>query len=561
MKKVKYLILFLVVAVFLGVKGVNAKDINLSDLNELKTYEIADFKSFLNDYQNNHLDDVYITKFLFDGVGMYKPYDLDDFIDNGNDYAVKNLELTVININNIGDYQFSGELTGGMIAVNTNNLKGNINIILNNVKLDTDSKKIPVIYVYNKDITSTDCKVTIKALQNTKNYLEGGKLKKVSLIGSELLTDYTNNYSGDNKTNYTAYTKYYGVYTSEEIKNILFATVTADREDLADGDPLYYYKASGAISSDIDLYFEGNGYLEITSKNKEGVETKGNLTFSGGTGDYVINAQDDCLNTTTSNSENAKAHNSLTIDVNSMYAIVDLEADEGDAIDSNGTLTINGGLIVALSHPGQDAGLDSENGTYINGGTVLVTGDMLDAISSDSKQKSMILSFNGNITEDTLLTLLDSKDNVVFAYKTDRKYTNLIYSDKSLSDGKYYLYQNGTINGTDSNGYYTNVSSYEKGTQLGYSSINSNIGGPGMPGRNNNSENNASASYNEFTISNTNNNFSGISTYTGTGNNSLSSTSVNNNIPVYIFIGSLCILVILLIVVIIKRNKKIKEVA
>jgi len=108
------------------------------------------------------------------------------------------------------------------------------------------------------------------------------------------------------------------VYTflHHQIKKILFATVNADNEDLSDGDPVNYYKASGAISSDIDLYFEGTGYLEVTSKNKEGVETKGNLTFSGGTGDYVINAQDDCLNTTTDSKEINNARNTLTIDVN-----------------------------------------------------------------------------------------------------------------------------------------------------------------------------------------------------------------------------------------------------
>lgn len=59
-------------------------------------------------------------------------------------------------------------------------------------------------------------------------------------------------------------------------------------KNLKEGDHLYFYKASGAISSDIDLYFEGEGYLEVNSKNKEDIETKGNLTLSGGTGDYVI---------------------------------------------------------------------------------------------------------------------------------------------------------------------------------------------------------------------------------------------------------------------------------
>ena len=423
------LALAILIVVLLAIKVISNKANNTSSLtvnltnltygdnfDDLKTYTQDDFNTFLNDYSNNNLPKVYVTKFLFDGVSMYKPYDLDDFIEEGNNTQIDPLEITVININTTGDIELSGEIVGGMIAINTNNVKDNINLLLNNVKIDTDSKKVPAVYVYNKDITYTGSLVTIKAMENTNNYLEGGKLKKVSLVPSDNLSEYASKYSSDNKTNYETYTNYYGVYTTEEINNILFATVTVDNEDLSDGDPYYFYKASGAISSDIDLYFEGSGYLEVTSKNKEGIETKGNLTFDGGVGDYVINAEDDCLNTTTDNKENTNARNTLTINVNSMYAIVSNEADEGDAIDSNGELIINGGLVVAIAKPGSDAGIDSENGTYINGGIVLATGDMYDEISSESKQTFMVLSFGNRMAENDLITLVDSDDNIIFTY-------------------------------------------------------------------------------------------------------------------------------------------------
>lgn len=456
--------------------SVNLSALSYEDNTKLKTYTQDDFTTFLNDYNANNLPKVYVTEFLFDGVGMYKPYDLDDFLEEGNDVTVKTLNAKVININTTGDITLSGDITGGMLAVNTNNVTGNINILLNGIKLDTDSKKIPAIYVYNKDRTYTGSKVTIKALKDTENYLEGGKLKKVSLVGSDELSNYTNKYSSTNQENYTKYTNYYGVYTSSDIKNILFATITADNEDLQDGDPYYFYKASGAISSDIDLYFEGEGYLEVTSKNKEGIETKGSLTFAGGTGDYKINAEDDCLNTTTDSKELSGAHNTLTIDVNSMYAIVSNDADEGDAIDSNGELIINGGTIVALAKPGQDAGIDSENGIYINGGTVLATGDMYDEVKDTSKQRFMVFNFNNKPASSDLITLLDSSDNVIFAYKTDRTYTSLVYSSSSLEEKTYYLYKNGTITGTEENGFYTKVNSYAKGTQLAYSSTGTSNG-------------------------------------------------------------------------------------
>ena len=466
---------------------VNLTELTITNNDEAKAltkYTIDDFDAFLNDYQNKKLPDVYVTEFLFDGVSTYKAYDLDDFVESGNDVEVKTLESTVVNINKSGNIELTGELTG-MLAINSNDLTDDVDIILNGVKIDTDSKKIPAIYVYNKDITYSDHKVTIKTSTGSKNYIEGGKLKKVSLVPSDELSSYSDKYSGESSSWFNEYTNYYGIYTKNQISNILFASVTAENEDLADGDPYYFYKAAGAISSDIDLYFEGTGYLEVTSKNDEGIETKGNLKFSGKTGDYVINSEDDCLNTTTKSSAGNSVHNNLSIDVNSLTAIVSLDADEGDAIDSNGTLTINGGKIYAFSHPGQDAGLDSESGTYINGGTIYATGDMYDQINSDSKQNFMVLSFNGSVSEGTLITLLDENDNVLFSYVTDRNYTNLVYSSSNLKEGTYYLYKGGEIEGTMNNGVYENVTSYTKGTLLGYSSlgIQGGMGGnPGMKG-------------------------------------------------------------------------------
>ena len=457
--------------------NITEKTITTEETANIKIYTQDDFDTFLEDYQNNTLPDIYITEFLFDGVGMYKTYDLDDYIEDGNDVEVKTLKTTVFNINTTGNIEITGEITEGMLAVNTNDIKENINIILNNVKIDTDSKKIPAIYVYNKDIAYTDSKVTISAKKDTKNYIEGGKFKKVSLIAKEDLDEYANKYKNEAKTWYEEYTNYYGVYTKEEIEQILFAKIEASSEDLQDGDPYYFYKGAGVISSDIDLYFEGEGYLEVTSKGKEGIESKGNLTFSGGIGDYVIKASDDCLNTTTKSSVK-NARNDISIDVNSLTAIVSLDADEGDAIDSNGTLTINGGTIIAIAHPGQDAGLDSEKGTYINGGTVIATGDMYDQISSESKQRFIALSFNGSVEEDTVITLL-SENEEIFSYQTDRKYTYLIYSSNKLKDETYSLYEGGTIKGIDNNGFYTNIDSYEKGTQLGYATTGQS--GKGFP--------------------------------------------------------------------------------
>ena len=467
--------------------GVNASAanattyINLDNLeystNKTTYQDIKEYKSladFLVDYNSNNLPDMYLTNFLFDGISAVKTPDLDDFIENSsNDTKIEDLKIKVININAVGSYEFTGNITGAMLAINTNDKSGNINIVLNNASIDTDSKKAPAIYVYNKDKNYTNCTVTIKTMSGTKNYLEGGKLKKVSLIGSDELDKYNSYYSGDSLANYTNYPAYYSIYASGEINNILFATVKADNEDLQDGDPYYFYKASGAVSSDIDLCFEGEGYLKVTSKNKEGIETKGNLTFSGGTGDYEIFAEDDCLNTTTANNSATTVRNDLTVNVGSLLASVSTEADEGDAIDSNGKLVINGGTIYAFANPNSgDAGLDSANGTYINGGTVIATGNMVDQISDESKQNFIYASFN-KIPADTLIAIKDQDDAIITAFKTGRNIQNIVYSSPNLNYESYKLYTGGTIEGEETNGLYVVIDSYTGGEEIAFNNSSS----------------------------------------------------------------------------------------
>lgn len=477
----KYLFVLFSVFIFTGnIKATTYIDIENNKLStDSENYQditlYDSLEEFLKDYQNDNLPSVYLTNFLFDGVSSVKSPDLDDFIEsNSNDTKIKTLKITALNIKDKGDYELTGTAKSYMVAINTNGVKGNINLILNNVNIDTDSKKTPAIFVYNKDINYTDCKVTIKTKKNTKNYIEGGKFKKVSLVPSDDLGSYTSYYDGNAKTNYEKYTSYYGIYTKSEIENILFATVKADNEDLQDGDSYVFYKASGAISSDIDLYFEGEGYLSVTSKNKEGIETKGNLTFSGGTGDYEINAMDDCLNTTTSKKAGTNVRNSIVIDVHSMLAIVNDEGDEGDAIDSNGTLTINGGTIYAFAHSNSgDAGLDSEDGTFINGGTIIATGNMADEISSESKQKYIFVKLGKTIEKGTLIVIKDQDNEIITAFKTDKNLSTLFYSSEDLDYKSYKIYTGGTIDGEETNGLYTSITSYEDGTEIIYSEVQS----------------------------------------------------------------------------------------
>lgn len=442
MKKVLFFLVFLYAFSFFWVDAVSYDyQISLDDLKVDYYYE-TDFEKFKSDYKSGKLKDIYVTDFLFDGVDAVKNYDLDDFKNNEN-FKPSVLDGTVLNINRTGNIEITGTLENGMVAVNTNKLKGDLNLYLNNVRIDTKKKYWPAIYIYNNDINYKDVNVSINTLSNTKNYITGGRLKKVSLMSSKECEE-DSKYSSE----------YYNVYRKEEMKedykNILFARIKADKEGIKDGDPTVYYKSSGAISSDIKLTFEGDGYLSVSSYNKEGIEGKSDLVFRGG--DYYIYSLDDAINTTTSKESsmyNTFSSNTV-IDVNRLVAVVSPLAKEGDAIDSNGRLTINGGEIYAISNPhSHDSGLDALEDfdlgeVYINGGTILATGNMTSNISDGSKQKYLVFNVD-NINEGDLLAIKDDNNTPILAFRTDRKFSNIVFSSNLIANNNYNIYKNGDV--------------------------------------------------------------------------------------------------------------------
>ena len=105
---------------------------------------------------------------------------LSNKMDNGGtstDATSSNIEISnIININSAGTYEFSGILTDGQISVNTNNIVGEVRIVLNNVNITC--KNAPAIFVYCKDTENEDCKVVIETASGSTNTIVGGKIKQ-----------------------------------------------------------------------------------------------------------------------------------------------------------------------------------------------------------------------------------------------------------------------------------------------------------------------------------------------------------------------------------------------
>ncbi len=229
-------------------------------------------------------------------------------------------------------------------------------------------------------------------------------------------------------------------------------------------------KHDAAVSSNVSLIIDGSGSLTVNGDN-EGIEVKyKHLTINNGI-IHVI-SQDDSLNC----SEDGIAH--ITINGGYLYCSA-ANGEEGDGIDSNGYITINGGTVIALANPNSmDSGLDSDSGTVINGGTVVGAGNMFDPLEEDSEQLYMFLQFSEAI--DNLICVTDENENPIFAYDLPNDYSYLSFSTPYLTEGTYHVYIGGTIEGDESEGLYTNITSYSGGIQMQHGGKTEGSMGRGM---------------------------------------------------------------------------------
>lgn len=195
---------------------------------------------------------------------------------------------------------------------------------------------------------------------------------------------------------------------------------------------------------------EGNmtvnsGTITVNCSNDggEGLESKSTLTINGG--DIQITTYDDCIN--------ASSH--IQINDGNMYCV----AKGNDAIDSNGTITIAGGFIIAQGTGTPEGAFDCDNNTFkITGGTIIGTGGSSSSPSSSSTQYS--IKYSG--TSGTAICIKNSSGNTILLYKmptyssASGSSMEFFFSDPQLKGNTFTFYYGGTITGgTTVNGYNT----------------------------------------------------------------------------------------------------------
>ena len=380
---------------------------------------------------------------------------------------------TVLHINAAGTYRLTGKLSAGQVAVDLGK------------KAKTDPEAVVTLILDNADITCTVAPAVI--FYNVYECDEAWVAYDSAEEGEEV--SYTASPEVD-----TSAAGARVILADGSVNNVTGSHVARIYKDaegqkkLAKYDGAFYSK----MTMEMDGGKEGDGVLNIRG-DKEGLDSELHLTINGGK--INIATDDDAINT------NEDGVSVTTINGGSLHILAGL-AEEGDGIDSNGYLVINGGVVISIAKPIADSGLDSDMGSMINGGYVVATGSTMDWPESNCEQVTMNLQFAASQAADEALIVTDQDGKVIFAYDPDkdettgsanRGYQGAVISCPEFEMGAtYHVYVGGDVTGEEVDGLYdaSTVTAIEgavrqqyTGTDVGRFGFGGRgMGGPGMSG-------------------------------------------------------------------------------
>ena len=324
-------------------------------------------------------------------------------------------EHTVVHITRPGVYSVSGTLSKGQIAVDLgkeakSDPNAVVTLLLNGV--DITCQVAPAVIFYNvyecgtadtetatKDVDTSAAGANVVLVDGTTNTVNGSYVARI--------------------------------YKPDSVVLNADGTKVDEAKKLHKYDAAFYSKMTMNVAGGK----ENSGVLNIHAEN-EGLDSELHLTINGGninivSGNDGINTNEDGVSVTTVNA------GKLNIRVTG-------ETGEGDGIDSNGWLVINGGTVIAQACSfSADAGIDSDMGIHINGGTVIATGSMLDRIEAGG-QNYAVFNFANRQSGSKTIQLNRESGSGVLEFTPDNDYSVLVYSSPDLTAGNYTLWSDGT---------------------------------------------------------------------------------------------------------------------
>lgn len=226
---------------------------------------------------------------------------------------------------------------------------------------------------------------------------------------------------------------------------------------------------SGDDGMHADTSLTINGATIDIQQSYEGIES-GELIFNGG--NIHVISSDDGINAAGGNDgsstdgragqNNFSADASKQITINDGYLYIDAS---GDGIDSNGTVTMTGGTVIV------NGPMDGANGALDFDGSFTITGGYLIAAGSSGMTLSPTEITNGNVVNinftsalSSLIHIQDRDGNNIMTFQPAKSVQSLVlYTSHLVNGNSYDVYTDGTVTGTNTDGYYED-GSYRDGT-------------------------------------------------------------------------------------------------
>lgn len=325
---------------------------------------------------------------VIDTTDLFSTRDLEQTADTSNAQKITVTSGQDVTISSEGIYVISGTATDVTIKVEAPD-DAKVQIVLDGVSItNTDA---PCIYVKTADkvfVTTTSTENTLKV---TGTFTADGDINTDAVIFSK--SDLTLNGTGTLNISSTDH----GITCKDDLK-VTGGTynITSTSQSLQANDSIAIAGGTFNITSSKDgLHAENNeddtvGYIYISGGTftikaaKQGIQATTICEIDGGTfnitategieatdiefngGDITINATDDGINATAKSTAEA-----VQIVINDGTLNVTVGSGDTDAIDANGSITVNGGTVNIIA---PTSSFDYDTTGVINGGTVIING-------------------------------------------------------------------------------------------------------------------------------------------------------------------------------------------